>query len=177
MWRSGTADTVYLDASVLISVVSGDVSPGQREELSDLIGQVDERGIMAVVSTFCIAEVRRLDDDGSHPDFNQAEAERMRRMFGGENLIIRPVTEAIAFRAQDIGTSFPSLMPADCVHIATALDFGVVALFTRDGSGLHGRRRPGTMLSHDGRIDGLRIVEPFNPAGPLFDHPRMRPRA
>ena len=97
---------------------------------------------MAVVSTFCIAEVRRLDDDGSHPDFNQAEAERMRRMFGGENLIIRPVTEAIAFRAQDIGTSFPSLMPADCVHIATALDFGVDALFTRDGSGRMGDGAP-----------------------------------
>ena len=151
-------------------------APEQREELIGLLRRAEEGGIQAVVSTFCIAEVRKLTDDDSHPEFSQAEADRVRRMFREGDLVVRPLTEHIAFKAQDIGNEFPQLLPGDCVHIATAIQFGVDALFTRDGSGLEGRRRPGTMLFYDGQIEGLRIVEPFNPMGPLLDHPRMNPR-
>ena len=171
----GTIETVYLDAPVFISAVSGTVPPEQREELIGLLRRAEEGGIQAVVSTFCIAEVRKLTDDDSHPEFSQAEADRVRRMFREGDLVVRPLTEHIAFKAQDIGNEFPKLLPGDCVHIATAIQFGVDALFTRDGSGLEGRRRPGTMLFYDGQIEGLRIVEPFNPMGPLLDHPRMNP--
>ena len=169
-----TVGTVCLDAPVFISAVAGNVPPDERDELVALLRQVDAGSVEAVVSTFCIVEVRRLEDDGSEPGFSTDEAERVRRMFREGKLIVRPLTEHIALKAQAIGSEFPRLLPGDCVHIATALDFGVDALFTRDGSGLQGRRRPGSMLDHDRRIEGLRIFEPFNPTGPLFDHPRMR---
>ena len=172
-----TVGVVYLDAPAFISAVSGSVPLEQRDELSGLLGQVDGGSLKAVVSTFCIAEVRRLSDDGSNQNFSEEEAERVRRMFREGNLHVWPLTERIAERAQDIGNEFPRLLPGDCVHIATVEQFGVDALFTRDGSGLEGRRRPGTMLRYDRQIDGLRIVEPFNPMGPLLDHGKLNPPA
>lgn len=168
-----TVGVVYLDAPVFISAVSGGIASEDRDELRGLLAQIDQGSMEAVISTFCIAEVRRLTDDDSNPDFDRDEADRVRRMFREGNLQVRPLTEHIAMRAQAIGNEFPRLLPGDCVHIATAAQFGVDALFTRDGSQLEGRRRPDSMLAHDGQIDGLRIVEPFNPMGPLMDHFRL----
>ena len=103
------------------------------------------------------------------------QAERVRELFRSGRLVIRPVVEQIAFRAAEIGNQFPQLMPADCVHIATAEQFGVDALFTRDGDRSVGRRRPKDMLRYDGQINGLRIVPPFNPMGEMFDRLKMIP--
>ena len=166
-----TVGVVYLDAPVFISAVSGSVPLEQRGESSGLIGRVDGGGLKAVVSTFCIAEVRRLSDDGSNPNFSEEEAERVRRMFREGNLQVWPLTEHIAERARDIGNKFPKLLPGDCVHIATAVQFGVDALFTRDGSGLEGRRRPGhdaVLRPSDRRAADSRTVQSDGSAsGPL----------
>lgn len=78
-------------------------------------------------------------------------------------MIYRALTDRVAQIAADIGNQFPSLLPGDCVHIATAIDARADVLFTYDGAGQ--RRRPGAMLRYDARIGTppLRIMVPFDP--------------
>ena len=89
-------------------------------------------------------------------------------MFESDAFETYVLTPRIAERAADIGNAYPSLLPGDCVHIATAIESAADVLFTWDGGQ---RRRPGTMLRYDGEIDGLAIREPFVPMGPMFDPP------
>ena len=92
----------------------------------------------------------------------------LEHLFNSLELEIRVLTPRIAERAAEIGDTFPRLLPADCVHIATAIEAGADVLFTYDGAGQ--RRRPADMIRYDRRIgDGLRIMQPFVPTGPLFD--------
>lgn len=167
---------VYLDSPVFITAISGSttVPEKERDELRALLQQVDEGAVTAVISTFIMAEVRKFRKDGQTVDFDPEEAARVRTMFEQGRLEVLPVTERIALRAAEIGNDFERLMPGDCVHIATAEFASVDALFTRDGLTV-GRRKPDAMLYYDGHIGGLRIVPPFNPTGPLFDHLRMIP--
>lgn len=110
------------------------------------------------------------DDEGAvetvayHPE----HLRRVRNLFNSLELEIRVLTPRIAERAAETGDTFPRLLPADCVHIATAIEAGADVLFTYDGAGQ--RRRPADMIRYDRRIgDGLRIMQPFVPTGPLFD--------
>jgi hypothetical protein len=78
-------------------------------------------------------------------------------------LVYRVLTDRTALSAADIGNTYPSLTPGDCVHIATAIEARADVLFTYDGAGQ--RRRPNEMLRYDTLIGTppLRIMEPFDP--------------
>ena len=168
----------YWDSSLFISYLAG-IEVDRVEIIQGLLEQYERSGIEIIISSFAIAEVRSIpvegattppDDEGAvktvayHPEHLQ----RVRNLFNSLELEIRVLTPRIAERAAEIGDTFPRLLPADCVHIATAIETRVDVLFTYDGAGQ--RRRTGAMLRYDRRIgDGLRIMQPFVPTGPLFD--------
>lgn len=154
----------------------------QDEAKASIVSQLLERHsrgtIHVIVSSFVIAEVRAVRISGTEMPTNEGrtpvhpmrieQAEQIRSMFRADAFETYVLTPRIAERAADIGNEYPRLLPGDCVHIATAIESGADVLFTWDGGQ---RRRPGTMLRYDGRIDGLSIKEPFVPMGPMFDPP------
>ena len=168
----------YWDSSLFISYLTA-TEVDRVEIIQGLLDQHERSGIEIIISSFAIAEVRSIpvegattptDDEGAvetvayHPD----HLRRVMNLFNSLELEIRVLTPRIAERAAEIGDRFPRLLPPDCVHIATAIEAEADVLFTYDGAGQ--RRRPGAMLRYDWRIgDGLRIMEPFVPTGPLFD--------
>ena len=83
---------------------------------------------------------------------------------------------SIAVRARDIGATFGELTPADCVHLATAIEAEADVFFTYDGDEKPPRRSK-RLLSLDGRIKAkpgkpsLKIVTPRVSPGPLFTKP------
>jgi predicted nucleic acid-binding protein len=166
--------------SVLFCVYVTNTDADKVKTINDLLTAYDREAIEIITSTFAVAEVRRVPvlRARTPPDESQiktqpvdeAQRARVRRMFESDQLDMRAVTPRVADKAADIGNTYPRLLPADCVHIATAIDAGADVLVTWDGSGQ--RRRPGTMLRYDGRIDGLAIKEPFVPMGEMFDPPR-----
>lgn len=138
--------------------------------IRQLIAHVNEERIQPVISAFAIAEIRsyRADDDtpaalGDEPrrPVVPAHADEVRQMFESGQLERHAVSPSIAQKAAEIGNAYPSLLPPDCVHIATAIVTGVDSLLTWDGAGK--RRRPREMLRYDGLIDGLAIKQPFDP--------------
>lgn len=168
----------YWDSSLFISYLAG-TEAARVDTIHRLLEQHERNGTEIIISSFVIAEVRRIgvadattppDDEGAvetvayHPE----HLRRVRSLFNSLELEIRVLTPRIAERAAEIGDTFPRLLPPDCVHIATAIEAEADVLFTYDGAGQ--RRRTGAMLRYDRRVgDGLRIMQPFVPTGPLFD--------
>ena len=168
----------YWDSTLFLSYLAG-TETERVEVIQGLLEQYERSGIEIIISSFAIAEVRSIpaagattppDDEGAVETLEH-DPERSRlvsTLFTSPQLEIRVLTPRIAERAAEIGDTFPRLLPADCVHIATAIEAGVDVLFTYDGAGQ--RRRPADMLRYDRRIgDGLRIMQPFVPTGLLFD--------
>jgi predicted nucleic acid-binding protein len=153
---------------MFISLLTGK-DPKRVEVIRRLIEQEKKGFIQIVTSTFTIAEIRPLESDKTaNPDHFQTALELME----SERLEIRAVTPHIGREAQKIGMKFPALSPADCTHIATAVDARVIYLFTFDGIGTK-RRKPDMMIAHTDQIGDppLKIREPFVPEGPLFAKP------
>lgn len=174
----------YWDSPLFISYLTGTM-PERVQRIDELLLQYDKGGLALHLGTFAMAEVRRVPRFGapSPPEGQEGEIEtepydpeRMRRLqdvFRSRQLNVWNLTERIALKAAGIGDRYPRLLPGDCVHIATALAANCDVLFTYDGAGR--RRRPDEMLRYDGRIDGLRIMEPFVASGPMFDPPSVLP--
>ncbi len=159
----------YLDSVFFISVITPVYH--RLPALIPLLKLIDEGKLQTVTSTMTLAEVRRFKSDSLSVGYvDEQQGLRVREMFATGRVLVVPLTEYIANRAAEIGNDYPDLLPADCVHIATAEFQKVDVLFTYDGEG-KGRRRPGKMLAHDGTIGPamLRISEPFVPLGPMFD--------
>ena len=168
----------YWDSSLFLSYLAGR-EVDRVEIIQGLLEQYERNGIEIIISSFAIAEVRSVpvegattppDDEGAVETlvYDSEHSRRVRSLFTSPQLEIRVLTPRIAERAAEIGDTFPRLLPADCVHIATAIEARADVLFTYDGAGQ--RRRPADMLRYDRRIgDGLRIMQPFVPTGPLFD--------
>lgn len=151
------------DSCMFISMLTGS-HPERVPIITQLIRAQEAGQIQIVVSTFVISEVRPAA--GTPP--NQIQA--MHELLGSDKLTYFVLTEAIAKRAQQIGADFPELMPADCTHIATALEAHAEVLFTFDGA-RSGRRKPTNMIARSGQVGGdpvLRITEPDAWFGTMF---------
>ena len=168
----------YWDSTLFVSYLAG-TEVDRVEIIQGLLEQYERGGIEIIISTFAIAEVRSIPVEGATTppndegavetvEYHPEHLQRVRNLFKSLELEIRVLTPRIAERAAEIGDTFPRLLPADCVHIATAIEAEADVLFTYDGVGQ--RRRPADMIRYDQRIgDGLRIMQPFVPTGPLFD--------
>jgi predicted nucleic acid-binding protein len=164
---------VYLDSCVFLSVISPVYH--RLPSLVPVLDLIDAGKLIAVTSAFTIVEVRKYKDEMLDLGYiDGAQAARVRQMFDSGKVIIRPITEFVAFRAAEIGNNYPDLLPADCLHVASAEFDKVDVLFTFDGEGKH-RRNPQKMLHYDGLIGPslLRIAEPFVPMGELFDREKL----
>lgn len=172
----------YWDSTVFVSFIRGEKEdPHRVEAVRALLDIYDRGGIQIVTSSFALAEVRALpkndapgppvgrEEEVERERFDPTRWQRVQDALNSEQLIIRVLTPRIARLAADIGNKFPRLLPADCVHIATAIDAEADVLFTYDGVGQ--RRRTADMLRYDGKIGDppLRIREPYIPTGPLFE--------
>lgn len=165
--------TQLWDSTVFISLLTGQL-PERVEVIKALLDHHAEKKFQIVVSTFAIAEVRKFrpagaagpaaGEEGSEETVPLDEDARRQvaALFASDALVFRAVTDRTALSAAEIGNRYPSLLPADCVHIATALEVKADVLFTYDGGQ---RRRPETMLRYDRKIGTppLRIMEPFDP--------------
>lgn len=172
---------IYCDSPIFISYLTG--APLERvATIDDIFALQESKAIQIVISTFVIAEVRRLPVPGrpgpppgdetnvETEPYDPRRLERVRQLFNSDLLEYQVLTPRIAQEAAGIGDRFPKLTPGDCVHIATAIAVKADYLFTWDGAS-PARRRPGAMLRYDGRIGipPLTIREPFPPYGPLLD--------
>lgn len=171
---------VYCDTPIFISYLTG--ADADRLRVLDEVFDMQERGLLRIViSTLVIAEARRIRvpnspglvaGEGEHNlqclPFDGQRVELIEQMFQSDLLEYMPLTTRIAQHAAHIGNEWPSLLPPDCIHVATAVEAGAEMLFTWDGSGAK-RRRPGKMLRYDRKIGDppLKIVEPYPP----YDHP------
>lgn len=156
----------YWDSCMFISLLTG-TNPARIAIIDELSKLEDDGKIRIVTSTFTRAEVR------PHPryaGFDAAQVKKVEAILNSGRVDWRPVTPFIAEEAMRIGQAHPDLLPADCVHIATAIAAKARILFTFDGEGAQ-RRRPDKMLHWDDKIGSppLRIHEPFVPRGPLWD--------
>ncbi len=162
------------DSTVFISLLTGQI-PERAKVIRALLDHRQEGKFQIVLSTFAIAEVRKFrvlgavgpvpGDEGNEATIpvDEVEGRRITDLFASDVLVYRAVTDRTAQLAADIGNTYPSLLPGDCVHIATAIEVKADVLFTYDGAGQ--RRRPGEMLRYDKMIGSppLRIIEPFDP--------------
>ena len=115
------------------------------------------------VSPGCAHCYARSGGSEATASFDDTERRRVADLFASDVLVYRVLTDRTALSAADIGNTYPSLTPGDCVHIATAIEARADVLFTYDGAGQ--RRRPNEMLRYDTMIGTppLRIMEPFDP--------------
>lgn len=162
------------DSTVFISLLTAQV-PERVKVIRALLDNHKEGKFQIVLSTFAIAEVRKFRVPGATgpvpgeeggeatAPVDEVEQRRIADLFASDVLVYRALTDRTALLAADIGNTYPSLLPGDCVHIATALDAKADVLFTYDGAGQ--RRRPDEMLRYDKKIGSppLRIMEPFDP--------------
>lgn len=160
MTASSKKPWVYWDTSLIISFLTGaDVEKMRRVE--SLLKEVGHRpspyGV--VFSQYIRAELRNYARD--NPNHRKVIEEVFLALKPTADAIRwYPVDRVIGASAADIGSRFPSLSPADAVHVATALHAGAVRLWTYDGITRPGSRRSGKLAAFDGTIDGLRISAP-----------------
>jgi predicted nucleic acid-binding protein len=163
----------YWDAPVFISFITAQDEERVRVIRSLLLAH--ERGeFQIVISAFVVAEVRSVrpkDSPGPKPGAEGTEKvypmvpehmAQVRELFESDRLIYYTLTDSVARDAAKIGNDFPSLLPGDCVHIATADRAKADVLFTYDGFGQ--RRRPDQMMRYSERIGDppLKIIEPVD---------------
>jgi predicted nucleic acid-binding protein len=156
----------YWDSCMFISLLTGK-DPTRVAVIKELCELEADESIRIVTSTFSRAEVR---PHSGYADFDADQVKSVEAILNSGRVDWRPVTPFIAEEAMRIGQSHPDLLPADCVHIASAVAAKASVLFTFDGEGAK-RRKPSKMLHWDDKIGTppLRIHEPFVPKGPLFD--------
>lgn len=166
MSKAEPAEIQYWDACLFIWLLAGqDQDRDEIAKLRLLAQRAKDGHITIVTSMLSVAEVRPAKDRPISAD----ELDKVNSIMLAEEIDLRPMTLAIAQRAQAIGHKLPDLLPADCVHVATALEANAAVLFTYDGCGK--RRRPSHMIYHSESdvIAGLKICTPFVAHGPLFD--------
>jgi predicted nucleic acid-binding protein len=154
----------YWDSVVFISYMAGEA--GRVDTVKALLRHVEQGKIRLVTSTFTIAEVRCFSTYGASSGRNNPDHEkRIEELFGGDQIEFVAVTDFIAREAQKLGCAHNDLSPADCIHIATALEVGPSALLTWDGASPSGKRGPNKMLTYNGQLGSppLKIVEPADP--------------
>jgi predicted nucleic acid-binding protein len=155
----------YWDSVVFIAYLKGE--PGRVDLVRTLLRHVEQGRIRLATSTFTIAEVRCFSTDQTitTPKNNPDHERRVQELFDSDLIEFWAVTHFIAREAVKIGCSHNALSPADCIHIATAIDFEAASLLTWDGSSPPGKRSPTKMLTYNKRLGSppLEIVEPFDP--------------
>ncbi len=156
----------YWDSCMFISLLTGK-HPQRVATIQELCDREEKGNLTIVTSTFTRAEVR------PHPRYEGFDADQVKKveaLLNSGRIDWRPVTPFIAKEAARLGQDHPDLLPADCVHIATALEAKADILFTFDGENA-GRRRPEKMLYYDDTLGTptLRIYKPFAPMGPMMD--------
>lgn len=155
----------YWDSVVFISYLTGE-DVARVQVVRELLEYLEEGAFHLVTSTFTLAEVRLFHVGDERPSANVREHEdRVDALFASDLIEFRAVTDFVGRGALDIGRQHPQLTPADCVHIATALDVPATVLFTWDGASVKGKRRPAKMLTYDRRIGTppIGIEVPSNP--------------
>lgn len=155
----------YWDSVVFISYITGR-DPERKKAVQMLLRHVERGAVRLVTSTFTLAEVRLFATDPRVKGKNDPESEaRVDELFGSDEIEFRAVTDFIGRDALQIGRGHIDLPPADCVHIATAVEVGADVLFTWDGAAVSGKRAPDKMLTYDGMIGDppMRIAVPYDP--------------
>lgn len=135
------------DSCVIIDLLQQ--SPGRIDVLSHIVSEARKDKVSIVVSSLAIAEVFKCD--------TSEESDRIDAFFLEPFVHVRNVDRLIASKAARIARN-NGIKPPDAIHVATALDARCQELHTYDGSGPNRRRKH--LLTHDGSIDGLRIVVP-----------------
>jgi predicted nucleic acid-binding protein len=155
----------YWDSVVFISYLTG-TDPDRTKVVQTLLRHVEQGKIRLATSTFTIAEVRYFTTDQTAARRNNPDREkRIEELFESDQIEFRAVTDFIAREARQIGCTYNQLSPADCVHIASAVDVGAAVLLTWDGASPSGKRAPDKMLTHSQLIGTppLEIVVPYDP--------------
>ena len=134
------------DSTVFISLLTGQW-PDRVKVIRALLDHHIEGKFQIVISTFAIAEVRSFrvagavgptpGEEGSEETvpFDEEERRRVSDLFASDALVYRALTDRTGLSAAEIGNTYPSLLPADCAHIATAIEAHADVLFTYDGAG------------------------------------------
>jgi predicted nucleic acid-binding protein len=154
----------YWDSVVFIGYLAGEAD--RAATVQTLLRHVEAGSIRLVTSTLTIAEVRCFSTYSASTGRNNPDHEkRVEELFGGDQIEFRAVTDFIAREAQRIGCAHNELSPADCIHIATAIDVGASALLTWDGASASGKRGPDKMLTYNKQLGSppLEIVVPSDP--------------
>jgi len=157
----------YWDSCLFIDLLLNR-RPERVKAILEALGEVRAGRARIVLSNFTICEVRPHSDH--QPDYQKDVEELLEGNYG--YISWYGLTPTIARRARDIGARHPELTPADCVHLATALEAGATVFFTYDGEGKP-RRRFRKLLTYDNKLqkDGghpLRILTPSINKGPMF---------
>ncbi len=134
--------------------------------IKELLDLHEQKKIEIVVSTMAIVEFRPYQGAQAH---NPALARIVDDLFNSTDILLYGLTPQIAMLAREIGEMHPAILPADAVHIATAIFAKADVLFTFDGGGK--RRRPKGMIANSGKIGAptLKISPPYVDFGPLLD--------
>jgi predicted nucleic acid-binding protein len=149
-------ELVYWDSDAFLGWLQAE--PGKAELCAGTLKRADQGEVLILTSALTIAEVLWMR---GAPMIPQDKADIVRKFFRRSYLRVRNVTRTVSESAQDLVWT-QGIRPKDAIHVATALDIGVVALETFDGD----------LLKKSGIIGNpaLIIRKPIPPAqGGLFD--------
>ena len=159
----------YWDSCLFISYLTNK-DPSRVNVVEALLKFAAIGKIQIVTSTLTMVEVRPYADQ-----YETHHMDAVEDLFHSNRPYFRPValTGTIARRAREIGEKNRRILyNSDCVHIATAQIEQASVLFTYDGESVPGMKRaPTGLIALNGKIGNppLRIMEPYEPRGPMYD--------
>jgi predicted nucleic acid-binding protein len=166
MTTASDPEPQYWDSCLYIDLLLNK-RPERVKAILEALREAREGRARIIVSTLVLAEVRPRPDYKA--DYKQDVEDLLESNY--PYVTWYGVTLTIGRLARDIGATHPTLSPADCVHLATALEAGAKVFFTYDGEGK--KRRSKTLLTYDNKLSKaggtmLRITTPGVNPGPMF---------
>jgi predicted nucleic acid-binding protein len=119
-------EPIYWDSNAYLGWLQAEA--GKVDLCAGTLQRAEGGEVVIHTSALTIAEVLWLR---GAPAIPQQKAEIVRKFFRRSHMRVRNVTRHIAEAAQDLVWNH-SIKPKDAIHVATALDAGVIALETFD---------------------------------------------
>lgn len=123
-----SVEKIYWDSDCIIAYLQNEA--GKADQCSYLLERADRGEVIVITSTLAIAEVLWMRGG---PKIGREKAEIVNKFFRRSIFRVVDVTRKIAERAQLLVWE-NDIRPKDAIHVATALQSGVLFLETFDAS-------------------------------------------
>lgn len=143
---------IYWDACIFLHLFRE--TPEYIDALRHNLGQATSEECVIATSSVTLAEVYKVPGEGVLP---LDQRKLILGFFKNPYVEMWQADRGVCEKAHYIMNDWGTLKPMDAIHVATALAAEAHIMLTTDKKMYN---RSGLLLSHDGKIDNLRIVRP-----------------